>query len=117
MSRHCGLNDSSSDISPTLPYPGLFCSTPTVCLYATYSRRLCFCAYGKREDTRIHSADHRGELFTPSTDYEYSGKTFQILASRIVTRLRALIVLPTKDLVAQVREVFEVLGKGRRLKV
>jgi len=41
----------------------------------------------------------------------------QLLSSRVVTRLRALIVLPTRDLVAQVREVFEMAGKGRGLKV
>lgn len=41
----------------------------------------------------------------------------QLLSSRVVTRLRALIVLPTRDLVTQVREVFETIGKGRGLKV
>ncbi|KAJ3572548.1 hypothetical protein NP233_g3004 [Leucocoprinus birnbaumii] len=41
-----------------------------------------------------------------------SGKTLAM-----VTQLRALIVLPTRDLVMQVRETFEVLGKGRGLKV
>ncbi|KAG6888830.1 hypothetical protein C0995_005705 [Termitomyces sp. Mi166 len=49
-----------------------------------------------------------------------SGKTLayvlpiiEILSTRIVTRLRALIVLPTRDLVMQVRETFETLGRGR----
>ncbi|TFK46117.1 DEAD-domain-containing protein [Heliocybe sulcata] len=53
-----------------------------------------------------------------------SGKTLayvlpivEILSSRIVTRLRALIVLPTRDLVTQVRETFEAVGKGRGLKI
>ncbi|KAF8896577.1 P-loop containing nucleoside triphosphate hydrolase protein [Infundibulicybe gibba] len=53
-----------------------------------------------------------------------SGKTLayvlpiiEILATRVVTRLRALIVLPTRDLVAQVRETFEAVGKGRGLKI
>ncbi|KAF5371841.1 hypothetical protein D9615_009537 [Tricholomella constricta] len=53
-----------------------------------------------------------------------SGKTLayvlpiiEILSSRIVTRLRALIVLPTRDLVTQVRETFEALGKGRGLQI
>ena len=41
----------------------------------------------------------------------------QVLSNRIVTRLRALIVLPTRDLVTQVRETFEAVGKGRGLKV
>ncbi|KAF5326822.1 hypothetical protein D9619_004453 [Psilocybe cf. subviscida] len=53
-----------------------------------------------------------------------SGKTLayvlpiiETLTPRIVTRLRALIVLPTRDLVAQVRETIEVLSKGTKLKV
>jgi superfamily II DNA/RNA helicase len=41
----------------------------------------------------------------------------QVLSNRVVTRLRALIVLPTRDLVTQVRETFEAVGKGRGLKV
>jgi ATP-dependent RNA helicase DDX51/DBP6 len=41
----------------------------------------------------------------------------QILSSRAVIRLRALIVLPTRDLVIQVRETFEAIAKGRGLKV
>ncbi|KIJ52459.1 hypothetical protein M422DRAFT_156405 [Sphaerobolus stellatus SS14] len=53
-----------------------------------------------------------------------SGKTLayvipilELLSSRIVTRLRALVVLPTRDLVIQVRETFEALCKGRGLKI
>ncbi|KAG5731150.1 hypothetical protein E4T56_gene20630, partial [Termitomyces sp. T112] len=53
-----------------------------------------------------------------------SGKTLayvlpiiEILSTRIVTRLRALVVLPTRDLVMQVRETFETLGKGRGLQI
>ncbi|KAI0075245.1 DEAD-domain-containing protein [Panus rudis PR-1116 ss-1] len=53
-----------------------------------------------------------------------SGKTLayvlpivEILSSRIVTRLRALVVLPTRDLVNQVRETFEAVAKGRGLKI
>ena len=34
-----------------------------------------------------------------------------------MTRLRALVVLPTRDLVVQVRETFEAIAKGRGLKV
>jgi hypothetical protein len=41
----------------------------------------------------------------------------QILSSRVVTRLRALVVLPTRDLVVQVRETFEAIARGRGLKV
>ncbi|KIK92071.1 hypothetical protein PAXRUDRAFT_148127 [Paxillus rubicundulus Ve08.2h10] len=53
-----------------------------------------------------------------------SGKTLayvlpilEVLSNRVVTRLRALIVLPTRDLVTQVRETFEAVGKGRGLKI
>ncbi|TFK40145.1 P-loop containing nucleoside triphosphate hydrolase protein [Crucibulum laeve] len=53
-----------------------------------------------------------------------SGKTLayvlpiiEILSQRLVTRLRALVVLPTRDLVVQVRETFEALGKGHGLKI
>ncbi|KAI0749568.1 DEAD-domain-containing protein [Daedaleopsis nitida] len=53
-----------------------------------------------------------------------SGKTLayvlpmiEVLSSRVVTRLRALVVLPTRDLVIQVRETFEALAKGRGLKI
>ncbi|THV02880.1 DEAD-domain-containing protein [Dendrothele bispora CBS 962.96] len=47
----------------------------------------------------------------------YAVPIIEILSSRIVTRLRALIVLPTRDLVVQVRETFEALSKGRGLKI
>ncbi|KAI8068470.1 P-loop containing nucleoside triphosphate hydrolase protein [Gongronella butleri] len=53
-----------------------------------------------------------------------SGKTMayvlpivDILSKRIVTRLRALIVLPTRDLVQQVKETFDAFVKGTNLKV
>ncbi|KAG2157941.1 P-loop containing nucleoside triphosphate hydrolase protein [Suillus bovinus] len=53
-----------------------------------------------------------------------SGKTLayvlpivEILSTRIVTHLRALIVLPTRDLVMQVRETIEAIAKGRGLKI
>jgi ATP-dependent RNA helicase DDX51/DBP6 len=53
-----------------------------------------------------------------------SGKTLayaipiiEILSQRAVTRLRALIVLPTRDLVVQVRETMEALAKGTGLTV
>ncbi|CAG8616479.1 15105_t:CDS:2, partial [Acaulospora colombiana] len=53
-----------------------------------------------------------------------SGKTLayvvpivEILSSRVVTRLRALVILPTRDLVQQVRETFEACCKGTKLQV
>jgi ATP-dependent RNA helicase DDX51/DBP6 len=53
-----------------------------------------------------------------------SGKTLaycipiiEMLRTRLVTRLRAMIVLPTRDLVVQVKETLELLAKGTNLKV
>lgn len=53
-----------------------------------------------------------------------SGKTLayvlpiiQTLLNRVVRHLRALIVLPTKDLANQVKEVFEMFSEGTNLKV
>lgn len=53
-----------------------------------------------------------------------SGKTLSygvpiihVLSSRIVTRLRALIILPTRDLVMQVRETMDELARGTGLKI
>ncbi|BGP58105.1 ATP-dependent RNA helicase dbp6 [Rhodotorula sphaerocarpa] len=56
--------------------------------------------------------------------YKPLGKTIsyvvpivETLQHRIVTRLRALVLLPTRDLVGQVRETFEAFIKGTGLKV
>ncbi|KAI9270447.1 P-loop containing nucleoside triphosphate hydrolase protein [Phascolomyces articulosus] len=53
-----------------------------------------------------------------------SGKTIayvlpiiDILSKRIVTRLRALVVLPTRELAIQVKETFEAFVKGTNLRV
>jgi ATP-dependent RNA helicase DDX51/DBP6 len=67
--------------------------------------------------------------FVPLHDYLVSaptgsGKTLayaipliEVLSRRNVKRLRALIVLPTRDLVVQVRETIEALAKGTGLVV
>jgi ATP-dependent RNA helicase DDX51/DBP6 len=47
----------------------------------------------------------------------YAVPLIEILSKRVVTRLRALIVLPTRDLVVQVRETLETLAKGTGLKI
>jgi ATP-dependent RNA helicase DDX51/DBP6 len=66
---------------------------------------------------------------SPPSDYLVSaptgsGKTLaycipliETLSRRQVIRLRALIVLPTRELVIQVKEVLESLAKGTGLKV
>ncbi|KLT45931.1 DEAD-domain-containing protein [Cutaneotrichosporon oleaginosum] len=45
----------------------------------------------------------------------YAVPVVEVLARRVVPRLRALIVLPTRDLVVQVRETLESLAKGTGL--
>ncbi|OCF45515.1 ATP-dependent RNA helicase DDX51/DBP6 [Kwoniella heveanensis CBS 569] len=47
----------------------------------------------------------------------YSIPIVEILSKRVVTRLRALIVLPTRDLVVQVRDTLESLAKGTGLNI
>lgn len=47
----------------------------------------------------------------------YSIPIVALLKHRVVTRLRALIILPTRDLVAQVRETLELLSKGTGLRI
>ncbi|CAG8582813.1 13565_t:CDS:10, partial [Racocetra persica] len=53
-----------------------------------------------------------------------SGKTLayvlpiiDILSRRIITRLRVLVIIPTRDLVVQVKETFDAFCKGTSLKV
>ena len=57
------------------------------------------------------------EVVFPLQLYPIIDHYFKVLSTRLVTRLRALVVLPTRDLVIQVRETFEALGKGHGLKV
>ncbi|KAN0065740.1 ATP-dependent RNA helicase dbp6 [Thecaphora frezii] len=47
----------------------------------------------------------------------YSVPIVEVLRSRQVTRLRALIVLPTRDLVSQVKSTIELIAKGTGLRV
>ncbi|KAI8868189.1 DEAD-domain-containing protein [Ramicandelaber brevisporus] len=47
----------------------------------------------------------------------YAVPVIERLAARRIVRLRALVVVPTRDLVLQVRETFEALSKGTNLKI
>ncbi|KAF9947311.1 ATP-dependent RNA helicase dbp6 [Mortierella alpina] len=74
-------------------------------------------------------ARHLGDIRKPPGDLcvsapTGSGKTLayvlpiiEILSQRVVTRLRALVVLPTRDLCIQVKETFETFVKGTDLKI
>ena len=47
----------------------------------------------------------------------YSVPIVEVLRTRQITRLRALIVLPTRDLVSQVRSTIELIAKGSGLRI
>ncbi|CAG8480773.1 5060_t:CDS:10 [Paraglomus occultum] len=77
-----------------------------------------------KDNTRALYSSHRhfGDICISAPTG--SGKTLayvipivEILSTRVVCRLRALIVLPTRDLVAQVKENFDAFCKGTDLKV
>ncbi|KAI9144038.1 P-loop containing nucleoside triphosphate hydrolase protein [Paraphysoderma sedebokerense] len=65
---------------------------------------------------------HNGDILVSAPTG--SGKTLAYvlpivhsLSSRMVTRLRCLVILPTRDLVMQVKETFDLFVKGTNLKV
>ncbi|WVW80576.1 hypothetical protein I302_102562 [Kwoniella bestiolae CBS 10118] len=67
--------------------------------------------YDKLHDYLISAPTGSGKTLA------YAIPIIEILQTRITTRLRALIVLPTRDLVVQVRETLEVLAKGTGLNI
>lgn len=74
------------------------------------------------KDARSISPDPLPDILVNA--YTGSGKTLaysvpivEALADRVVPRLRALVLLPTRPLVNQVRQVFEGLVKGTNLRV
>ncbi|KAF8623612.1 hypothetical protein AX17_007315 [Amanita inopinata Kibby_2008] len=77
-------------------------NSPSYCLYTPYD---------PPRDVCVSAPTGSGKTLA------YAIPIVEILSSRIVTRLRALIVLPTRDLVIQVRETFEAILKGRGLKI
>ncbi|EIW84208.1 P-loop containing nucleoside triphosphate hydrolase protein [Coniophora puteana RWD-64-598 SS2] len=76
----------------------------------THSQRALYVPYEPLRDVCVSAPTGSGKTLA------YVLPIVEILSTRIVTRLRALIVLPTRDLVTQVRETFEVVSKGRGLK-
>ncbi|WVF67768.1 hypothetical protein IAT40_002528 [Kwoniella sp. CBS 6097] len=67
--------------------------------------------YTKSHDYLISAPTGSGKTLA------YSIPIVEILSKRVVTRLRALIVLPTRDLVVQVRDTLESLAKGTGLNI
>jgi hypothetical protein len=83
------------------------------------ARSLRIGPHRKRKDAELRRAHCRGAVSVRLSGPPCSLilRPSQTLAPRVVTRLRALVLLPTRDLVAQVRETFEAFGKGTGLKV
>ncbi|KAF9048459.1 P-loop containing nucleoside triphosphate hydrolase protein [Panaeolus papilionaceus] len=75
------------------------------------SSRSLYLPYGASSDLCVSAPTGSGKTLA------YVLPIIETLSVRVVTRLRALIVLPTRDLVSQVRETFETLSKGTGLKV
>lgn len=73
--------------------------------------RSLYCPYAPPQDICVSAPTGSGKTLA------YVLPIIEVLSTRVVTRLRALVVLPTRDLVVQVREIFEAVGKGRGLKV
>ncbi|KAI5117965.1 hypothetical protein M0805_001626 [Coniferiporia weirii] len=73
--------------------------------------RALYCAYDPPRDVCASAPTGSGKTLA------YVVPIVEILSSRIATRLRALVVLPTRDLVLQVQETFESISKGRGLKI
>ncbi|KAI0671592.1 DEAD-domain-containing protein [Trametes maxima] len=80
-------------------------------LLSSCSARSLYRPYDPPEDLCVSAPTGSGKTLA------YVLPIVEVLSSRVVTRLRALIVLPTRDLVVQVRETFEAVAKGRGLKI
>ncbi|ODQ55381.1 DEAD-domain-containing protein, partial [Saitoella complicata NRRL Y-17804] len=66
---------------------------------------------GVKEDLCVSAQTGSGKTLA------YTIPIVEALSTRVVTRLRCLIVLPTRELVTQVRETFEQIAGGSGLKI
>ncbi|KAG9128085.1 ATP-dependent RNA helicase dbp6 [Ceratobasidium sp. 392] len=104
------LDDHMRERLVELGVESLF-AVQTVLLPFLLSNRALHCPYDPPQDACVSAPTGSGKTLA------YVVPVTQILSARIVTRLRALVVLPTRDLVVQVRETFEAVAKGRGLKI
>ncbi|KAF8753365.1 DEAD box helicase family [Rhizoctonia solani] len=74
-------------------------------------RKDLHCPYDPPQDACVSAPTGSGKTLA------YVVPITEILSTRIVTRLRALVVLPTRELAMQVRETFDIVSKGRGLKI
>ncbi|QRV89703.1 DEAD/DEAH box helicase [Ceratobasidium sp. AG-Ba] len=105
-----GLDDQMRERLVELGIEKLF-AVQTVMFPFLLSNRALHCPYDPPRDTCVSAPTGSGKTLA------YVVPIAQTLSSRIVIRLRALVVLPTRDLVSQVRETFEAVTKGRGLKI
>ncbi|KAG8853895.1 ATP-dependent RNA helicase dbp6 [Tulasnella sp. 330] len=75
------------------------------------SSRLLYTPYYPPKDACISAPTGSGKTLA------YVIPIIETLSARVITRLRALVVLPTRDLVSQVRETFDSVAKGRGIKI
>lgn len=111
---------SSSDCASPLPperrnpNESFKSSLPTL---RSAQRRLRLRTNRKRKDLGICCSHRRGQHSLYILILSTLHPSGQILSTKVVTRLRALIVLPTRELAAQVYDTLESVGRGRHLKV
>ncbi|CAI2165654.1 6375_t:CDS:10 [Funneliformis geosporum] len=105
-----GLSDRLRNRCKTLGINECFAVQTAVIPLLIHNRRL--------SDVHMHPGDICVSAPTGSgKTLAYVLPIIEILSKRIITRLRALVVLPTRDLVAQVKETFIAFCKGTSLKI
>ncbi|KDN48629.1 hypothetical protein RSAG8_02616, partial [Rhizoctonia solani AG-8 WAC10335] len=105
-----GINDRMRERLAELGIESFF-AVQTVLLPFLLSTRALHCPYDPPRDTCVSAPTGSGKTLA------YVVPITEILSARIVTRLRALVVLPTRELAVQVRETFDAIAKGRGLKI
>ncbi|TKY85214.1 hypothetical protein EX895_006294 [Sporisorium graminicola] len=81
------------------------------CLLAQPQSRSLYRPFAPPRDLCVSAPTGSGKTLA------YSVPVVEVLRTRQIVRLRALIVLPTRDLVSQVRSTLELVAKGSGLKI
>ncbi|KAG8712210.1 ATP-dependent RNA helicase dbp6 [Ceratobasidium sp. 423] len=105
-----GIDDKMKERLGELGIESLF-AVQTVLLPFLLSKRDLHYPYDPPRDACVSAPTGSGKTLA------YVVPITEVLSTRIVTRLRALVVLPTRELAVQVRETFDAVAKGRGLKI
>ncbi|CAE6417686.1 unnamed protein product [Rhizoctonia solani] len=105
-----GISDRMRERLVELGIESLF-AVQTVLLPFLMSTKDLHCPYDPPRDACVSAPTGSGKTLA------YVVPITEILSARIVARLRALVVLPTRELAVQVRETFDAVAKGRGLKI